>query len=189
MLSLSPSFSHALLPEFENSSSWLLAPAQLARNRNLDEALGASKRSIWIATGVILLLGAVLLLWLVSPTERSRRAEVERLELGDPMGRVAGILGPPGTRCSGRDLAHLAGSFPPGWTAPSIETTLQALGEETGERWIYPLDEDDEAGCGPADGQTEVGLDGAGRLLWYVAITGESPLELPERFAPAATTP
>jgi hypothetical protein len=135
---------------------------------------------------VILLLGAILLVWLVSPSERSRRSDMASLELGEPMGRVAGVLGPPAARCPGRNLSHLDESFPPGWPAPSIETTLQALGEETGERWIYPLDDDDPADCSPADGQTELGLDAEGRLLWYVAITGESPLELPERFAPAA---
>lgn len=157
------------------------------RNRNLDEALGgSSKRSIWIATGVILLVGAVLLIWLVSPAERSRRADVERLTVGDAAGRVTTVLGPPAARCPGGDLDHLAGSFPPGWPTPSIQTTLQTLAEETNERWVYPLDDDAEASCAPAEDQTEIGLDGARRVLWYVAITGESPLELPERFAPAA---
>ena len=138
---------------------------------------------------MILALGAILLLWLASPSERGRRSDMDDLAFGDPTERVASVLGPPAARCAGDDLAHLSGSFPPGWPTPSVETTLQALGEETGERWIYPLDDDDPAGCAPVDGQTELGLDAEGRLLWYVTITGESPLELPARFAPAASTP
>src|SRR5690606_37683610 len=117
--------------------------------------------------------------------ERTRRAEVERLEIGDPVARVEGILGPPAARCEGDDLAHLAGSFPPGWPQPSIETTVQALAAATDERWIYPLDEDASATCAPVREGTEVGLDAEGRVLWYVAIMGESPLELPDHFAPA----
>jgi hypothetical protein len=158
----------------------------LPRNRRLDDALGSSKRSIWIATGFILLIGAVLLVWLMSPTERSRRGEVGRLQLGDSQARVTEILGPPGARCQTGDLSHLSQSFPPGWPPPSVETTLQTLGEETASRWIYPLDPDDPAECTPADGQTEIGIDAGGALLWYVTITGESPLQLPERFEPAA---
>src|SRR5690606_25052031 len=124
--------------------------------------------------------------WLASPTERSRRGQVDRLELGDLAARVAEVLGPPGARCSAGDLSYLSDSFPPGWPTPAVETTLQALSQETGDLWIYPLDPDDEATCAPAEGRTELGFDAAGRLLWYVAITGESPLQLPERFTPAA---
>ena len=161
----------------------------MPRNRTLDRALGTSKRSIWIATGAIFVLGALLLIWFFSPSERGRRSDMDDLALGDPMERVASVLGPPAARCPSGSLAHLAGSFPPGWPAPSVETTLQALAEETGDRWVYPLDDNDAAGCTPVDGQTEIGLDTEGRLLWYVTIMGESPLELPERFAPAAPVP
>lgn len=111
---------------------------------------------------------------------------MERLNPGDPLERVTELLGEPGARCSAGDLSHLAESFPPGWPAASVETTLQTLGTETRERWIYPLDPDDEAPCAPTNEQTELGIAADGRLLWYVAITGESPLRLPGRFTPAA---
>src|SRR5690606_4818587 len=136
----------------------------MPRSRHLDQALGTSKRSIWVATGAIVVVGAILLIWFVSPAERTRRAEVARLEIGDPVARVEGILGPPAARCEGDDLAHLAGSFPPGWPQPSIETTVQALAAATDERWIYPLDEDASATCAPVREGTEVGLDAEGRV-------------------------
>lgn len=122
----------------------------------------------------------------MSPGERERSAQVERLQLGDPRERVSEVMGPPGARCSGGDLGHLAESFTPGWPAASLATALQTLGEETGERWVYPLSSRRTAGCEPADRQTELGFDAEGRLLWYVVIVGETPLRLPERFTPAA---
>ena len=159
----------------------------MPRNRTLDRALGTSKRSIWIATGFILLIGMVLLFWLFSPTELNRRERVDRLAPGDHMGRVAQVLGPPGARCAAGDLSRFAGSFPPGWPSAAVETTLQALEQETADRWVYPLDEDEAVSCTPTEGWTEIGLDAEGSVLWLVAITGESPLRLPDRFTPAAT--
>lgn len=161
----------------------------MPRRHNLERALGTSRRSIWIATGLILLIGVALLLWLFSPAEQSRREQVERLQVGDHMGRVAGVLGPPGARCPVGDMTRYADSFPPGWTAAAIETTLQALEEETDERWVYGLGEDEPVTCDPAPGRTEIGLDRGGRVLWYVSISGESPIEVGPRFTPAPAEP
>jgi hypothetical protein len=174
-------------PEYENSSPQHPA-LPLPRNRRLDDALGTSKRSVWIATGLILLAGAVLLFWFFSPGERSRRDRVGRLELGDPSARVAAVLGEPPARCPAGDLSHLRESFPPGWPAASLETALQTLAGETSERWVYPLDDDDTASCGGRRGTTEIGLDAEGRILWSIAILGETRIELPERFTPATPT-
>jgi hypothetical protein len=160
----------------------------LPRNRRLDQALGTSKRSIWIATGFIVVLGAVLLFWLFSPTEQSRRDRVGRLAPGDSASRVTALLGAPAARCPAGSLGHLRESFPPGWPAASAETTLQELAAETTDRWVYPLDDERPGDCEGEEGQTELGFDGDGRLLWYVAILGETPLELPSRFTPAAPT-
>lgn len=158
----------------------------MPRNRRLDAALGASRRSIWIATGAILLLGVLLVVWLISPAERERREVMSRLNPGDHMGRVADLLGPPSARCPTSSLAHFARNFPPGWSDSAVGTTLHELERETADRWVYSLDPSEPAGCDPAEGRTEIGLDATGRILWHVAITGESVIVLPERFTPAA---
>jgi hypothetical protein len=131
----------------------------------------------------------VVLVWFASPSERRRRGIVDRLEVGDPADRVEELMGVPGARCRGGDLEHLDASFPLGWPAASVATTLQTLGEETRDRWVYPLSSRREAGCAPADRQTEIGFDAEGRVLWLVGIMGESPLRLPDRFTPATPAP
>ncbi|HEX6069198.1 MAG TPA: hypothetical protein VFZ18_05225 [Longimicrobiaceae bacterium] len=160
----------------------------MPRNRRLDQALGTSKRSVRIATGLIVAVGAVILFWFFSPGERTRRDLVGRLETGDLSSRVTAVLGPPGARCPAGDLSHLRESFPPGWPAASLETALQTLAGETAERWVYPLDDDDPAQCAGENGTTEIGIDAEGRILWSIAIIGETRIELPDRFTPATPT-
>ena len=160
----------------------------MPRNRRLDDALGTSKRSVWIATGLIVLGGVVLLFWFFSPGEQSRRDRVGRLEQGDASARVAAVLGEPPARCPAGDLAHLRESFPPGWPAASRATALQTLAAETSERWVYPLDDDEPAGCAGEAGTSEIGIDAGGRILWSVAIIGETRIDLPARFTPATPT-
>lgn len=127
----------------------------------------------------------LLLVWFISPGERTRRERVERLQLGDGEPRVTALLGAAAARCPAGTLAHLRDSFPPGWPGASLETALQGLAAGTSERLIFPLEAEDGAGCEPRDGNTEIGLDAEGRVFWYVALLGETPLRLPEGFAPA----
>lgn len=134
-------------------------------------------------------VGLLLLFWILSPGRRERTADVARLALGDSRERVTEVMGAPLARCpGGGDLSHLAPGFPPGWPGASRATTLQTLGEETAERWVYPLRERSVIGCTPVDGQSEFGFDQRGRLLWYITFVGESPLRFSERFTPAAPT-
>lgn len=156
------------------------------RNRRLDEALQTPKRGIWIATGIIVVLGILVLVWAVSPTERRRRSVMGDLELNDPASRVTELMGAPGARCPGSSVAHLARSFPPGWPASATEAALQEMGEETRERWVYPISLRRTASCAPRDGQTEIGVGRDGRVLWYVVVVGKTPLQLPDTYSPAA---
>lgn len=134
-------------------------------------------------------MGLLLLLWFLSPGKRERSAEVARLALGDSRERVTEVMGTPLARCpGGGDLSHLDPGFPPGWPGASRAATLQTLSEETSERWVYPLRARGEIGCLPGDGQSEFGFDAEGRLLWYIAFVGDTPLRFPERFTPAAPT-
>lgn len=144
------------------------------------------KRGIWIATAAVLLGGLVVILWVTSPAEGRRREIMDRLELGDSASRVVALLGEAPARCPGAELAHLGASFPPGWPGSSSEAALQALGVRTHERWVYPLGPGRPAGCDPREGQTEIGISPDGTILWYVAVTGKTPLRLPAEISPAS---
>jgi hypothetical protein len=133
----------------------------------------------------VVLVGALVLIWVVSPTERKRRDLVERLEPGDSTSRVEELLGSAGTRCPVGSLAHLERSFPPGWPGASTQTAIQALARRTTERWVYPLSSRHRSECSPVDGVTELGVGGDGRIVWYVAITGKTTLILPDDLTPA----
>jgi hypothetical protein len=133
----------------------------------------------------VVLVGALALIWVVSPTERKRRDLVERLEPGDSTPRVEELLGSAGTQCPVGTLAHLEKSFPTGWPGASTQTAIQALARRTAQRWVYPLSSRHHAGCTPADGVTELGVGSDGRIVWYVAITGKTSVTLPNDLTPA----
>lgn len=157
----------------------------MARNHRVDRALDTPKRGIWIATGLVLLVGVITIVWVVSPTERGRRRVMDELELGDSTSRVVVYLGEAPARCPGSALSHLQPSFPPGWPAASVAAALQALEARTRERWVYPLSTGATAGCQPRDGQTEIGVSPDGTVVWYVTVTGKTPLRIPEDISPA----
>ena len=158
---------------------------ELARNRRVDRALDTPGRGVWIATGLVLLAGVLVILWVMSPTERGRRRVMEDLELGDSISRVVGFLGAAPARCPAAALSHLQPSFPPGWHAASVARALQALEERTLERWIYPVRPRTDTGCAPQDGQTEIGISDTGRVVWYITVTGKTPIRLPAEITPA----
>lgn len=110
---------------------------------------------------------------------------MERLEVGDSVTRVEELLGRGAVRCPVGSLQHLAGSFPAGWPASSIQSALQALTHRTKARWVYPLSSRHRPSCTPADGVTEIGVGPDGRLVWYVAVTGKTMLTLPDDLSPA----
>lgn len=155
----------------------------MPRSRTMDRALSTQSRISLIVTVVILLLGAVVLIWVVSPGERQRRGVMERIDFGDEATRVSALLGEP-TECPTGTLEHLRGTFPEGWPPAAVEGALGRMSTETTARWVYPLDEDDPGQCDGADGQTEIGLDAERQVLWYVAITGKTGLRLPGEYTP-----
>jgi hypothetical protein len=155
----------------------------MPRSQIINRALPKQSRLSLIITIAILVLGAVVLIWVISPGERRRRELMERLDFGDPGTRVSALLGEP-TECPIGTLDHLRGSFPEGWPPPAAEAALERLTAETTARWVYSLDAGDAGECGGADGQTEIGLDADSQVLWYVAITGKTGLRLPGEYTP-----
>lgn len=129
-------------------------------------------------------MGIAVLVWALSSTERRRERAAGKLGLGDPAARVTQLLGPPAATCPPGSVEHLREHLPAGFPPAAEEETLGRLQVETAERWVYPLDGGEEAGCAPAEGMTEVGLDRSRRVLWYVPVTGKTPMVFPEEYLP-----
>ena len=153
----------------------------------MDQALRVRQRGVWRVTALILLVGVAILAWVFLGTERRRTRAVAKLELMDDQARVAQILGSPPARCPAGGLDHLRERFPTGTPPAAVEQALARLQDETAERWVYPLERGERAGCTPRRGSTEIGFDREGHVLWYVPVTGRVALEVPPEYLPAAT--
>jgi hypothetical protein len=117
----------------------------------------------------LLVLAAVLLL----SGGRKRERSAMQVNVGEDSASVIRLLGAPPHRCQPSNLAHLATQFPAGTPRPTIEEETDRLRRGTAARWLYPRGE----GCVPGDGATEIGLDGAGNVLWIVPARDKRPLE------------
>lgn len=138
---------------------------------------------IWVVSMAILVLGALVVLYVISPGERERRDVLDGIELGDPADSVAALLGEP-LECPTASLQRLGPMLPSGWPTAAAGPAMERLTTETSAVWIYPVDESDRGSCAGADDQTEIGFDMDGRVLWYVAVTGKTALVLPPDYEP-----
>ena len=138
---------------------------------------------------VIVLLGLVVLVWVFSPTERQRRAEMDDLAVGADSTEVLRLLGAAPTRCAPTLPPTLRSGLPEDLPPATVENVLGRMQEETRERWLYPISFRRSLACGAREAHTELGIGDDGRVLWYVAITGKTPLELPEHYIPVGDTP
>ena len=156
----------------------------VARRHRMDRALRTRRRSIWLVTFAILLVGGgVLALALFSPARRWQRA-VGRLSVGISARQVERILGSPSVTCPPQALGHLDRSFPAGWPAGAVDWMREQMAAETRERWIYIRSETPALHCEVPAGATEIGIGGDGRVLWYVPAYGRSSLVLPADWDP-----
>lgn len=158
----------------------------MARRRAVavDRALDTHGRGPWIATGVIIALGLLLLVWLISPTERKRRSVVEDLAIGTDSAVVLRELGEP-VRCAAGDMRHFRSAFPADWPRPVTELAAADLGARTAERWVYAINPRTRIPCDSDEEHTEIGIDSEGRVLWHVALTGKTAVVLPEAYTPS----
>ncbi len=141
---------------------------------------------MWIATIAVVLGGLVVIALMLGSRERQRARTVGDVAIGGSANSVKGLLGEPAVTCpAGASLDHLRPSFPMGWAPAATEEALQRMEAETAQRLVYPVDEGGAGGCSMPGGATEIGVGRDGRVLWYVANTGATRLELSPRYAPA----
>jgi len=141
------------------------APAQeagiAAAYDTIDRALNAHKAGSRRLSLLIVVLGllAVAAAFYLSPDNRRRR-EAGRLPLGADTAAVLRALGPRPTRCPPGAMEHVAGELPQ--EALEADSVMVQLRRDTRARWLYP----GRRGCTPQKGETELGIDNAGRMLW-----------------------
>jgi len=128
----------------------------------IDRALKTHKHGSRRLSLAILVLGliAVAVALYFSP-DRRRRREAARLPLDADTTLVLRTLGPRPTRCPPGAMDHLADGL--GWLQERDSgAALAQLRRDTRQRWIYP----GRRGCTPLKGETELGIDERGRMLW-----------------------
>ncbi|MDB4948368.1 MAG: hypothetical protein JWM27_1017 [Gemmatimonadetes bacterium] len=153
----------------------------------MERVIGGGPRAARVATLVIVALGLVAVAWAGFARVNSREHRAGRIRLGADSADVVGVLGPPSARCPGGSVDHLRESFPSGIPATTVDDEIVALREETAARWIYTSR--GRAGCAPGRGDTEVGWDRGGRVAWYVAAIGGTPLVIPDSAVSGAQAP
>ena len=158
-----------------------LEGAIATRNRSadrVDQALRVTPRAVTLATLGILAVGAVVL-WFVLRGSSARERAMNSLAVGSDSTQVRGALGAPAGNCATGSLEHLRAHLPEDMPAAQVEGTLDDLRRRTARRWIYPSG-GESASCTAGRDATEIGLDRTGRVLWFVSVTGETLVELPE---------
>ena len=156
----------------------------MPRKRAVDRVLQTHGRGPWIASGVIALLGAVLLVWFLSPTERRRRSVMEDVAIGADTAEVVRLLGAP-MRCPPEAPEQVRTSFPEDWPPRAVETALSRMDFGTRQRWVYGVNLRRRLGCDTTEPHTEIGVGVDGRVLWTVDLTGRTPIRLPEDYTPS----
>lgn len=126
------------------------------------------------------------MLWFALRGGTDRQQAVRAIAIGADSARVHAALGAPAGDCPTGTLEHLRSHMPEDTPAALLEGTLEDLRRRTARRWVYPA-AGEAAGCTARADATEIGLDHEGRVLWYVPVTGQTPVELP--VVEAAGTP
>lgn len=135
----------------------------IAAYDTIDRALKTHKHGSRRLSFVIVILGlvAVAAAFYFSPDRRRQRAAAALPRDADTA-RVLGALGPRPTRCPPGTLDHLRGEVAASGGSGDLDSVMVQLRRGTRQRWIYP----GRGGCTPRKGETELGIDAAGRTLW-----------------------
>jgi hypothetical protein len=108
--------------------------------------------------------------------ERQRRRTAARLPVGADSAVVLRTLGARPTRCPAGAMEHLRGEL----NLPDeivIDSAMIQIRRDTRQRWLYP----GQSGCTPRRGETEVGIDAAGRVLWIQPAAQHGDVRLSPR--------
>jgi hypothetical protein len=123
-------------------------------------------------SAIIIVVGLLVVLAVYfTPAHRRQRAAA-RLHVGDDSAAVLRRLGAAPARCPGTDVDHVVAEFAGGTSRPERAAALAQFRAGTRARWIYPAGH----GCMPRAGDSEVGLDARGRVLWVAPAIGRTPL-------------
>jgi hypothetical protein len=125
----------------------------------IDRALKTHKHgSRWLSLMIIVLgLISVGVALYFSP-DRRRQREAARLPLDADTALVLRTLGPHPTRCPPGAMEHVAAEL----DVVERDSAMIQLRRDTRQRWLYP----GRHGCTPQKGETELGIDQRGRMLW-----------------------
>lgn len=119
------------------------------------------------------------MLWLALRGDPARKRALDAIAIGADSARVHAAFGAPARDCPAGSLEHLRRHLPEDTPPALVEGTLEDLRRRTARRWVYPK-KGQAASCTARADATEIGLDREGRVLWFVPVTGETPVELPE---------
>ena len=146
-----------------------------AYDRNVDRALQTHRGRSRLVSAAIIAGGLLVALGIYLFADRQRERVASSVRVGDDSTSVAARVGKNPRRCTEIDLGHLADAFPANTPRPTVEETLGGLHGRTTTRWVYAKKERSGA-CRARRGDTEVGFDREGRVLWAVPVFGTTPI-------------
>ena len=151
--------------------------AQIAKpyDRRVDRALHTHRGRSRLVSAAIIGAGVLVILLIYLFRDQGRERSAQSIRVGDDSTSVAQRLGAGQQRCRGDDLAHLANTFPANTPRPTVEEALGSLNGRTTMRWVYGS-EGRPNPCRPRRGDTEVGFNNEGRVLWAVPVHGTTPI-------------
>ena len=140
----------------------------------IDRALQTHKRGSRRLSVIIIVLGliaAAAAFW-YSPDQRRKRA-ARTLRPGADTTAVLRALGPRPTRCPAGEMEQVRADL--GVSDADADSAMARLRRDTRQRWLYP----GKRGCTPQKGETELGVNAAGRVLWIQPASQQDNVALP----------
>ncbi|HEX8451542.1 MAG TPA: hypothetical protein VF647_05575 [Longimicrobium sp.] len=140
----------------------------------MDRALKTNRGRSRMVSAAIIALGVLILAGVLLFRDRGRERAAGSVRVGDDSTSVAARLGKNPQRCTEINLGHLADAFPANTPRPTVEETLGGLHGRTTTRWVYAGKQ--RTPCRARRGDTEVGFDREGKVLWAVPVYGTTPI-------------
>jgi hypothetical protein len=145
------------------------------RRRDIDNAMRVTPKQIRLATAIVAGLGLLALAWaFFASGDWGRRAELRRVQPGDPAQVVTDRLGAAPADCPTGALEHLRTQFPEDFAPAAVDEAIERMRGATAHRWVYPTG-GSQTRCRARNGDTEFGISSDG------ADGGGSRRHLPPR--------